>query len=73
MVHAVCSVALCLFILHNTIKADPATLQVVDIFHTDVYTLLNKSISNVLVDEDANCAWSDIVGDACSAVGSLSI
>ena len=62
-----------LFVLLNTVKEDLATLRVLDMFHTDVYSLLNESISNALVDEDANRAWSDIVNDACSAVGALSI
>ena len=62
-----------LFVLLNTVKEDLATLRVLDMFHTDVYTLLNKSISDALVDEDANRAWSDVVDDACPTVGALSI
>ena len=59
-----------LAVLLNTIKEDLATLRVLDMFHTDVYTPLNEWISDVLV---ANRAWRDIVDDACSAVGALSI
>ena len=39
---------------------------------TDVYALLDVSVSDALVDEDANRAWGDIVDDACSSVGTLS-
>lgn len=61
-----------LFILLDTIKEDLATLRVLDMLDTDVYTLLNISISDAFVDEDANRPWADIVDDACSAIGALS-
>jgi hypothetical protein len=61
-----------LFVLLNTIKEDLATLRVLDMLDTDVYTLLDVSVSDALVDEDANRAWGDIVDDACSAVGAFS-
>jgi len=38
----------------------------------EVYTLLDVPVSDALVDEDANRARSDVVDDACSAVGAFS-
>ena len=62
----------CLFVLLNTIKEDLATLRVLNMLDTEVYTLLNVPVSDALVDEDADRSRSDVVDDACSAVDAFS-
>jgi len=60
------------FVLLNTIKEDLATLRVLDMLDTKVYTLLDEPVSDPLVDEDANRTRGDVVDDACSAVDAFS-
>ena len=55
----------------DTIKELLPALRVPDVLNTDVYALLNVTVADNLVDDNADSAGRDIVDDTSAAFGRL--
>ena len=59
---------MCFVVPLDTVKELLPALRVLDVLHTDVYTLLDVTVANDLVDNDADSVGGDIVDDTSATV-----